>query len=544
MNSSSPLFIGFGVLLIFVGGLAQAQSSSQGLVPLDELSHGAYRNQSGGLYAKGSNVRPGPHDAAGLAEALNVVPLNAAGGFDPGKGKIGLVAIGLSNTRAAFDAFLRLVAQEKGVNDRLIPVNAAARSDEARELPDGLSPGSAYWTSVDEAVRRAGLSRRQIQVVWLRETTRGSSGSRASLSLTQGLASIVQVVRKRFPNARLAYLSARTYCGYARPTSGFSPEPQAYEDGFSVKRLIQAQIQGSAELAFAASSPRSPWLSWGPYSWGEGVTPRADGLKWKQDDFLRDGFHLSPTGQRKVAERLLRFFKTDTTTRGWFLAPQSPPPPPLPAAPWISEDFENGLGTQWRTQTAAPKRIATPRLRVAGKTSRVVSMEVFKGDSWVANGPRSEIRPVLPRWSEGEEVWVGGRILFPRDYLDDPAQEVVWQVCGEDSVPFLIRSIGAFLEFRGRSFPDFRIRKTKGAWMDIVVGHRFSSSERGRTRIYVNGKLLLDQAGSTMRPNTTLYQKLGIYKSGWKRATGSSTTQRKLYYDDIRIGPRRIDVMR
>ena len=31
-----------------------------------------------------------------------------------------------------------------------------------------------------------------------------------------------------------------------------------------------------------------------------------------------DGTHESPAGQKKVGETLLKFFKTDTTTRGWF----------------------------------------------------------------------------------------------------------------------------------------------------------------------------------------------------------------------------------
>jgi lysophospholipase L1-like esterase len=53
--------------------------------------------------------------------------------------------------------------------------------------------------------------------------------------------------------------------------------------------------------------------------WANGTTAREDGLKYETTDLGQDGTHPSPVGQRKVAELLLKFFKTDSTTKGWFV---------------------------------------------------------------------------------------------------------------------------------------------------------------------------------------------------------------------------------
>jgi hypothetical protein len=61
----------------------------------------------------------------------------------------------------------------------------------------------------------------------------------------------------------------------------------------SVKSLIGDQIKGDPQLQYAGSQPKAPWLSWGPYPWASGATPRADGLKWIfPDDYQADGIPL------------------------------------------------------------------------------------------------------------------------------------------------------------------------------------------------------------------------------------------------------------
>lgn len=90
-----------------------------------------------------------------------------------------------------------------------------------------------------------------------------------------------------------------------------------------VRRLIQDQVQGDRSLNYdpEKGAARSPLLLWGPYLWADGEKGRkSDDLVWKPEDLAADGTHPSGSGQRKVAELLLRFVKTDPTARVWFEA--------------------------------------------------------------------------------------------------------------------------------------------------------------------------------------------------------------------------------
>ncbi len=118
----------------------------------------------------------------------------------------------------------------------------------------------------------------------------------------------------------LVYLSPRTYGGYA--TTRLNPEPYAYESGFAVKWLIEDQLKGKAGLNHDAAKGKvvAPWLSWGPYLWANGEKKNADGLMYLKGDYGPDGTHPTAQGQRKVGEALLRFFKSDATTKPWFVA--------------------------------------------------------------------------------------------------------------------------------------------------------------------------------------------------------------------------------
>jgi hypothetical protein len=133
-------------------------------------------------------------------------------------------------------------------------------------------------------------------------------------------------MRERFPNLKIAYLSSRTYAGYA--TSPLNPEPHAYETGFAVKWLIADQIAGKQELNYDVSKGPvvAPWCEWGPYLWADGTKADRDGLSYIRADYSgQDGTHPSPSGQLKVATRLMQFLKIDPTARSWFTADGSYP---------------------------------------------------------------------------------------------------------------------------------------------------------------------------------------------------------------------------
>jgi hypothetical protein len=293
---------------------------SLGLVPIDQLGKGTYRGAQGGLYPGGSNVRPTAHDALGLALARSVRPLDAKGRVHP-RGRIVLLSIGMSNTSAEFRTLLRLARSDPFRNPRLLLVDGAQPGAGASEIAGvGGRSSRRYWNEIDRRLRAVHAVPEQVQVAWVKAADGYPAGSFPdhALALKENLRRIVQALADRFPNLRLAYCSSRIFAGYA--SGRLSPEPYAYESGFSVKWLIEDQIDGAADLNFdpARAARRAPWLAWGPYLWADGLATRGDGLRYAPSDFALDGTHPGAGACRKVAQTLLRFLSTDATARRFY----------------------------------------------------------------------------------------------------------------------------------------------------------------------------------------------------------------------------------
>lgn len=295
--------------LVLALGAAAAQPGRSGgncgrtaveATPLPDLGRGRYQGRQGGLYPGGRSAPPAAYRAKGLAAARRVAPV---------EGRIVLLSIGMSNTAQEFEAFRRLAAAASGLNPKLMIVNGAQGGQDAERTH---RPDAPYWGGVDARLSAAGATPAQVQVVWLKQAIAGERRAfpAGAGALRYRLRSIVSVLRARFPNLRLVYLSSRTYAGYA--TTPLNPEPFAYESGFAVKWAVQDRIEGKIA---------GPWLGWGPYLWTNGTKGRRDGLVWECGDTAADGTHPSSTGQQKVAALLLDFFRREPTARAWFLAP-------------------------------------------------------------------------------------------------------------------------------------------------------------------------------------------------------------------------------
>jgi Cu/Ag efflux protein CusF len=292
------------------------------LKPLTEMGTEKYQGYEGGLYPGGKNERPATHEAAGVALGRKVQPLDSAG-KPSADGKIVLLSVGMSNTTQEFSLFKQLADRDKQKNPHLVIVDGAQGGMTAARIkdPQDNGGGTRFWTTVDQRLKAAGVTRDQVQVAWIKEADAGPSQGfpRYARTLQEELAQVVRLMHERFPNLKLVYLSSRIYAGYAR--SRLNPEPYAYESAFSVRWLIEQQLKGEAGLNFdpGKGKVQAPWLSWGPYLWANGKTKRADGLTYEESDFGGDGTHPAQSGRRKVAEQLLQFLKTDTTTRPWFV---------------------------------------------------------------------------------------------------------------------------------------------------------------------------------------------------------------------------------
>jgi hypothetical protein len=189
--------------------------------------------------------------------------------------------------------------------------------------PNDKGSGTAYWAGVDAKLKAAGVTRAQVQAVWIKQADARPTDPfpKHAQTLQAELANIVRALHDRFPNLKLTYLSSRTYGGYAK--TALNPEPFAYESGFAVKWLIEQQLKGDPALNNdpAKGPVKAPWLSWGPYLWANGQTPRSDGLSYDAADFWgKDGTHQSASGQTKVGKQLHQFFTTDSTAKPWFVA--------------------------------------------------------------------------------------------------------------------------------------------------------------------------------------------------------------------------------
>jgi hypothetical protein len=305
--STVKLLLAGLVVVLAVPAAAPARTSancshtSVAMTPLTDLGKRTYHGYRGGLYANGKNTPPIAYLKAGLAQADEIKPID---------GKIVLLSVGMSNTTLEYSTFKRLADADPRKNPELEIVDGAKGGQDAEA---GKDPNARLWAAMDVKLNLAEVTPAQVQAVWLKETILRESRPfpADAKGLKRDLVSMVGILRAKFPNLRLIYLSSRTYGGYG--TSNFNPEPYSYDGGFGVKWLILDRIRGKLT---------GPWLEWGPYLWTNGEKGRKDGLVWNCSDTApADGMHPSDTGQAKVAKLLLHFFTTDPTARCWFVKP-------------------------------------------------------------------------------------------------------------------------------------------------------------------------------------------------------------------------------
>lgn len=319
---------------------ADCSVTNLGVAPLNEMGFNAYSNFTGGLYPNAANTRPPAHLSGGLQIAMNeIVPLSPSGSTDTNNGKIVLLSLGVSNTTQEWasgdnvthnitNAFKYRADLDPSKNAQLVIVDGAFGGQDAITW---TNPASANWAMViTQRLVAAGVTTNQVQAMWLKQALvmpHNYGAFPAHAQALQGyLATILRIAKSKYPNLKLCYFSCRTR-SYDTNAADLNPEPFAFETAFADKWVIQDQIDGVNNLNFnPANGPVvAPWLSWGPYIWADGLTPRSDGLVWLCTDLSQSDFtHPSSNGVAKVASQLLAFFKTDPTTTPWFLKKSAP----------------------------------------------------------------------------------------------------------------------------------------------------------------------------------------------------------------------------
>jgi len=303
---------------------------STGMIPLTQLKGDQkYKDQTGGLYGDGRNDPPPPLQKAAAAAASAIVPLDAAGQPDPEHGVVVLMSMGMSNTTMEFALFKRNADVDPQKSPKLVIVDGAQGGMEGARWANPVAgpKGKDAWAVADDRIHDTSVTPQQIQVLFIKQALGnpaqyGDFPAHAD-ALRDRVITALGMAKKRYPNLKLAFLSSRIYGGYA--STPLNPEPYAYEGAFGMRGVIQAQLKGDPKLNFdpAQGEVKAPVVLWGPYLWADGVKAReGDNLVYtRQDLSSADGTHPSPSGQKKVADLLLQFFKTNPYAKGWFTQP-------------------------------------------------------------------------------------------------------------------------------------------------------------------------------------------------------------------------------
>ena len=311
------------ILLMFVTmvrsqNCIQTSYGTPAYTPINDLATGTWNGFMGGLYPNGSNYLPGGHKSAGLQLASQIQPLDANGNPDPVNGKIGFISIGMSNATLAFSTFVPMGNADglKHPKVKIVDCAEGGMSVAKISLPTGISYNHYWDTTVVNRLLAANVSNKQVQVIWYKEADGvGATPPTPQVysdSLIAGSKRIMNIIKAKFPNAKICYLASRIYAGYA--SVNLNPEPYAYWQGWTMKWMIEHQINNDPKIQYSGTSANSPWLCWGTYNWANGTIPRSDGLTWDcPTDFNTDGTHPSITGRQKVATKLLNFLDVDST---------------------------------------------------------------------------------------------------------------------------------------------------------------------------------------------------------------------------------------
>ncbi|HEY1023908.1 MAG TPA: malectin domain-containing carbohydrate-binding protein [Sphingobacteriaceae bacterium] len=170
-----------------------------------------------------------------------------------------------------------------------------------------------------------------------------------------------------------------------------------------------------------------------------------------------------------------------------------------------------------------------------------------KTDAIVGGSKRSEM---LLDWVEQPkfERWYGMSIFVPSSYVNDPAEEQLfqWHAMGTKDLDgvSMVNSPMAMYTKNGRWEFFMKYGGTfdlgpyeKGKWTDWVVHVKFSHESDGIFELWKDGKLVVKTTGrNNYRDLKGNYFKIGVYKYAWTDGYASTTTTRTLYYDDVKIG--------
>lgn len=331
--------------------VAAALIATSSLIPINDLGTAPYDfGYYGGLWGDGMNAPPADHLAAGLELSSEIVPRDREGNPSD-DGAIVFLTIGnfeansvacsadLTGTCSPDSFVVRAAEDPRFTNRHVAFLNAAIPTTTA--LGWGVRDTDNYNRIANQILAPRGYTNAQVQVAWLltshyESVTQMPAPAADAYSQKVPVSDTLRALRQHYPNLKIVYMSSGPYRGYSTVSQG---EPFGYEYGYSTRFMMVAQME-EARMADSRNywdsrvgdinyrTGMAPYISWGPYYWANGTTPRSDGLTWSRDDFESDGMTLSSTGVHKAAGILLDFLAAEPTARGFLGVTTEPGPKP------------------------------------------------------------------------------------------------------------------------------------------------------------------------------------------------------------------------
>lgn len=173
--------------------------------------------------------------------------------------------------------------------------------------------------------------------------------------------------------------------------------------------------------------------------------------------------------------------------------------------------------------------------------SKALRIEVRRSDPQTSGSIRSEI--TQPSDPMNQDRWYAFS-LYLKDWIDDDNGEHVFQWHPGNDTGTATMSLwttgGRFTYVTNSGGQVSNEYQDIGPvlsnqWVDFVIHLRWATDSTGILQVWKNGDLVINRSGVKTSSDAP-YFKLGINKFGWTTPATSSTTQRILYFDEVRIG--------
>ena len=289
-----------------------------GLIPLNDLGAGFYSGFQGGFYPSGQLTESpaSQHFKKGKNFAKNMQPLNASGAVDYDNGVVLMAGFGPSVPLHLIDSLISIVHNDFDgykTNPCFDLINLCIGG---RGLDFAVGPDSyKYWDSLENTIAVRGYNINQLQVGWMYFNAKYDSLNplefpEHAINVKDDYITWLQLCKEHFPNMKIMFVSGRHYGGFCDTTIEQLPaagEPASYYNNFTVKWLIEYQINNVPGLQYFGAAPVAPYVTWGPYFWTNGATPRiTDGRSYGCEKFSDDGFHLTDETNHEDADYMMQ----------------------------------------------------------------------------------------------------------------------------------------------------------------------------------------------------------------------------------------------